>query len=76
VWTPEAPRCLTPGFYEDAALSARWRSYLASSAVLVPPPAQFETIGERISGFIGPVRRRIVDGLAPSGTWPPGGPWR
>jgi hypothetical protein len=74
--TPEAPGCLTPAFYQDAALAARWRSYLASSAVLVRPPAQFDTIGERISGFIGPVRRRIVDGLAPSGTWPPGGPWR
>jgi hypothetical protein len=74
--TPEAPRCLTPGFYQGAALSARWRSYLASSAVLVPPPAQFETIGERISGFIGPLHRRIVSGPAPSGTWPPGGPWR
>jgi hypothetical protein len=74
--TPDAPRCLTPGFYQETALSGRWRGYLASSAVLVRPPAQFEAIGERISGFIGPVRRRIVDGLPPSGTWPPGGPWR
>ena len=74
--TAEAPRCLTPAFYQEPRLMARWKSYLASSAVLVRPPAQFETIGERISGFIGPVCRRIADGLAPSGTWPPGGPWR
>jgi hypothetical protein len=74
--TPELPGCLTPGFYQEATLSARWRSYLASSAVLVPPPARFETIGERIAAFIGPVRGRIVDGLPPSGTWMPGGPWR
>jgi hypothetical protein len=74
--TAEAPHCLTPAFYQGPGLMSRWKSYLASSAVLVRPPAQFEAIDERISGFIGPLCRRIVDGLAPSGTWPPGGPWR
>src|SRR5690606_11820949 len=58
-WTEEAPRALTAAFYQAPEMKARWRNYLAAGAVLVPPPAQFETIGERIIEFLGPVRVRI-----------------
>lgn len=74
-WTDEAPRVLTTAFYQAPELEARWRNYLAAGAVLVPPPAQFDTIGERIIGFLGPVRERILSRDNAAETWPPGGPW-
>ena len=74
-WSDEAPRALTTAFYQAPELVARWRNYLAAGAVLVPPPAQFDTIGERIIEFLGPVRERILSGDGPIGSWPPGGPW-
>jgi hypothetical protein len=63
-------------FYQVPELERRWRHYLAAGAVLVPPPAQFEVIGERISRFLGPVRDSILEGSSFSSTWTPGGPWR
>jgi predicted nucleotidyltransferase component of viral defense system len=74
-WTAEVPRALTPGFYQISDLERRWRSYLASGAVIVPPPAQFDIIGERIVHFLGPVRNRIVEGAAFDLAWAPRGPW-
>lgn len=74
-WTDEAPRVLTTAFYQAPELETRWRNYLAAGAVLVPPPAQFGTIGERITEFLGPVRQRILSRESPGGDWPPGGPW-
>lgn len=76
VWTSEAPRVLTPAFYEMPEIETRWRNYLAAGAVLIQPPAQFEMIGERIIQFLGPVRVAIVAGRAFAGNWPSGGPWR
>jgi hypothetical protein len=75
-WTDETPRVLTTAFYQAPELEARWRNYLAAGAVLVPPPAQFDTIGGRIIEFLGPVRARILSGDGPAGAWPPGGPWQ
>lgn len=75
-WTAEAPRPLTTAFYRMPELAARWRSYLTAGAVLVPPPAQFEVIGERIIGFLGPVRQSLVDGRPFGGSWLPPGPWQ
>ncbi len=75
-WTDEAPSVLTPAFYQNDELQERWRHYLAAGAVLVPPPAQFETIGEDIIKFLGPVRGSVVESQAFASTWPPGGPWR
>lgn len=76
LWTGEAPRVLTPAFYQMPELETRWRNYLAAGAVLIPPPAQFETIGEGIIRFLGPVRAGIVAGESFAGSWAPGGPWR
>lgn len=75
-WTAETPRVLTSTFYRVPELATRWRHYLAAGAVLVPPPAQFEEIGERIIGFFGPVREMIVAGQTLSCQWASGGPWR
>jgi hypothetical protein len=75
-WAEEMPRMLTPAFYQMPDLAARWRHYLAAGAVLVPPPQQFELIGERIIHFLGPVRVSIVGGKPWESTWQPGGPWQ
>lgn len=72
----EVPRALTSAFYHMPELAARWRGYLAAGAVLVPPPAQFEVIGERIIGFLGPVRESLVDGRPFGSSWVPPGPWQ
>ncbi len=74
-WSSEAPRVLTTAFYQAPELASRWRNYLAAGAVLVPPPAQFDTIGERIIAFLGPVSETIRSGHGLAGDWPPGGPW-
>lgn len=74
-WTAEAPRVLTPAFYQLPELATRWRNYLAAGAVLAPPPARFDAIGERIIAFLGPVRRSIVAQEAFAIMWKAGGPW-
>lgn len=74
-WTPEVPRALTPAFYQMPELATRWRNYLAAGAVLVPPPAQFDVIGEAIASFLAPVRASIVAGDPFGNIWPAGGPW-
>jgi hypothetical protein len=75
-WTEEAPRVLTPAFFQIPEIAKRWRDYLAAGAVRVPPPAQFEVIGERIGCFLGPVREAILAGDTFRKNWPSGGPWR
>jgi hypothetical protein len=74
-WTDETPRALTPAFYQMPELAARWRNYLAAGAVLVPPPAQFADVGERIIEFLGPVRQSILAGESLAARWSPAGPW-
>ncbi|MBP7867024.1 MAG: nucleotidyl transferase AbiEii/AbiGii toxin family protein [Acidobacteria bacterium] len=74
-WTDEAPRVLTPAFYQMIETATRWRNYRAASAVLVPPPARFDEIGERIIRFLGPVRDAILEGELLEKVWPCGGPW-
>ncbi len=74
-WTAEAPRALTAAFYRMPEIETRWRRYLAAGAVLVPPPAQFEAIGERIIRFLGPVRESILAGEPFPSVWTAGGPW-
>jgi predicted nucleotidyltransferase component of viral defense system len=75
-WMAETPRALTPAFYRLPEIEQRWRGYLAAGAISIPPPAQFEVIGESIIRFLGPVRDNIASGVAFSGLWAPGGPWR
>jgi predicted nucleotidyltransferase component of viral defense system len=75
LWQPEVPRALTPAFYQLPEIETRWRSYLAAGAILVPPPARFDVIGERIISFLGPVRSSIVAKTSFEMDWPPAGPW-
>jgi hypothetical protein len=75
-WLDEMPRALTPAFYQTPDIEARWRGYLAAGGVLVTPPAQFATIGERVIEFLAPVRESIVMGARFARSWQPGGPWR
>jgi len=75
-WTEETPRVLTTAFYHLPELATRWRNYLAAGAVLIPPPARFSDIGERIVAFLGPVRDSIVANETFAQTWPAGGPWK
>jgi hypothetical protein len=74
-WTAEAPRALTPAFYQMPEIETRWRRYLTAGAVLVPPPTQFDDIGETIVRFLGPVRVSIIEGSAFDYAWVPKGPW-
>ncbi len=74
-WTDEVPRALTPAFYRMSELEARWNGYLARGGVLVPPPAQFGVVGERIIQFLGPVRESIVAGHTFEREWTPNGQW-
>jgi predicted nucleotidyltransferase component of viral defense system len=72
----EIPHMLTPPFYEMPEIEARWSAYLRAGAVLVPPPARFTAIGERVRAFLGPVRESIVGKEPFEMQWPAGGPWR
>ena len=53
----------------DVAASVRAR-------LLIPPPARFGDIGERIIQFLGPVRESSLAGQVFASIWLPGGPWR
>jgi hypothetical protein len=74
-WYEETPRALTPAFYQTPEIGDRWRRYLTTGEVIVSPPQQFETIGESIIRFLGPVRESIIAGNATNRIWPAGGPW-
>jgi len=74
-WTEEVPRSLTPAFYMMPEIADRWRHYCASSSILIPPPSQFELIGERIIGFLAPPREAIVSGERFIRIWKPEGRW-
>jgi predicted nucleotidyltransferase component of viral defense system len=75
-WAAEAPPALTSAFYRTPEIASRWRNYLASGVILVSPPTQFEAIGERLIGFLGPIRESMVAGKPFVGHWPAGGPWQ
>ena len=72
-WSLETPLALTTPFY--AAAQHQWQDYRDKGA-LVPPPASFVEIGERIRLFIGPVRESIVADAPFAQRWAAGGPWR
>lgn len=74
-WDAETPRPLAPAFYQMPELQARWQSYLAAGEVLVAPPAQFDVVGERVIGFLGPIRSSIMSNDSFDQSWAPGGPW-
>jgi hypothetical protein len=74
-WTEEAPTVLTTGFYVLPDLQSRWRAYLSADGVLVPPPAQFDVIGERIIGFFAPIRNAVLAEETVTARWEPDRGW-
>jgi hypothetical protein len=74
-WSDEVPAVLTPAFYQEPIVQAHWEAYLRRGEILVLPSAQFGAIGERIIGFLGPVRKGVVTRSPLTGRWRPGGPW-
>jgi Nucleotidyl transferase AbiEii toxin, Type IV TA system len=74
-WTLEVPDPLTQTFYTHDKLHGFWNSYLRSGAFGTPPPADFETIGEQVREFLGPVRDCIIDKYPFDMHWPAVGPW-
>lgn len=75
-WTPEVPDALTPAFYEDPDVGARWEAYLRRSLFRTPPPRAIQEVGDRIREFFGPLRESILARAAFERYWPAGGPWR
>jgi hypothetical protein len=74
-WTPERPLALTSAFYQDEDVQRRWQFYLSGGGILIPPPAAFEEIGERIIRFLGPVRDSIAAAESFENDWTPEGDW-
>jgi hypothetical protein len=66
---------LTSAFYQIPEVAARWKSYLAVGAVMIPPPGEFAEIGERVRRFLGPVHEQLGATGAFTQHWPKGGPW-
>lgn len=75
-WTREIPDVLTPGFYADRDVEARWDAYRRKGQFRTPPPRVLHVVGERIVGFLGPLRESILADAAFSRRWPAGGPWQ
>jgi len=75
-WTPGNPDVLGSAFYADGNLQARWSDYTRGGVFRTPPPAAFESIGEQVRGFLGPVRDSIVAGNPLEMHWGAGGPWK
>ena len=61
---------------KDGQPRAAWANYLTTGAFLHAPPTRFETIGERVLAFLGPVRESIVADTEFEVQWPAGGPWQ
>ena len=75
-WTSELPDALAPAFYSDSGLQLLWSAYVRSGGFRIPPPGDFEEIGEGIRLFLRPVRDSIFIGEPFESIWITGGPWR
>ncbi len=75
-WTDEPPDALRSEFYYDPNLQTRWTEYMRAGAFQAAPPASFESIGERLIQFLGPLRDSILEGGSFDMGWTPGGPWQ
>ena len=72
----ETPVALTSGFYSDNDRSRLWRNYRVENGLMTPPPESFEIVGERLLGFLEPIRESILADTLFEFCWPAGGPWR
>lgn len=74
-WYAEIPDPLTTAFYTFNKLKGFWDSYLRAGAFGTSPPEDFETIGDRIREFLGPIRESIIKEHPFEMFWPADGPW-
>lgn len=75
-WTSGTPDALGSAFYSDGDLQARWSAYMRAGAFRTRPPTSFESIGDRVRDFLGPVRDSIVAEGPFEMHWSADGPWR
>jgi hypothetical protein len=74
-WTRETPDALTPAFYADPDVEARWDAYLRKGRFRTSPPRAAQEMGDRIRTFLAPLRESILVEGALDQHWPAGGPW-
>jgi hypothetical protein len=68
------PAALAPRFFSDATRAGQWTAYLDRNR-LPGAPGDFAQVGERISGFLGPLWTALgADGTF-ADVWQLGGPW-
>lgn len=72
----QPPVALRMTFYESEDLDARWRSYLESGSILMPPPRRFADVGEKLIRFLGPIHESMLADLPFTKKWVAGGPWQ
>jgi hypothetical protein len=68
------PVALSPAFYSDSRRSDSWARYLQRSRLIDAPP-EFDKVGERVIGFLGPAFRAAASASGFESTWGAGGPW-
>ena len=71
----EVPDALRPAFYEDAERVRSWEAFQQMAGEVVEVPARFDTIGEVVREFLGPVREAVVRGDSFTRIWRAGGQW-
>jgi len=69
------PAGLVPRFFADTARAAQWRTYLTRNA-LPGAPADFDAVGERLRGFLGPIWDALAARADLASHWQAGGSWR
>lgn len=74
-WAQESPVALGSRFYAAPDLQRRWADYRRRGVFRPSPPPDFDSIGERVRAFLGPVWECVVTGAMYPARWPPGGPW-
>ncbi len=68
------PPALTAEFANDAERAKQWTAFLRRTHLPQDTP-RLEAVNAAVRDFLMPVLSMLARGLAPSGTWPAGGPW-
>jgi hypothetical protein len=76
VLTAEIPDALRPAFYEEPKRLEQWRSFSRKAGGALDGPKTLGEVGERVLGFLGPVRESLVTGSAFAQEWSATGPWK
>ncbi len=72
----ELPDALRPAFYEDPTRVGLWQAFQTKAGSEIDVPVSFDAVGERIRGFLGPVRESLTGDGTFARVWPPRGPWK